>query len=83
MMVRRRLTLGCFFFGLALWNKAIFVWAFAGLLAGAVAADWPEVRRAFTDRRTVARGACAFVDDVYPGIDLIYYGNQRELEYLA
>jgi 4-amino-4-deoxy-L-arabinose transferase-like glycosyltransferase len=68
MMVRRHLTLGCFFFGLALWNKATFVWAFAGLAAGVVAADWPEVRRAFTDRRTAARGACALLLGALPFI---------------
>ena len=66
MIVERRLALGCFFFGLALWNKAIFVWAFAGLVAGVVAADWPEVRRALTGRRTAAAAACAFLLGALP-----------------
>lgn len=61
MMARRRPALGCFFFGLALWNKAIFVWALAGLTAGAVVAYWPQLRRVAGDGRTVARAACAFL----------------------
>jgi hypothetical protein len=32
-------------------------------------------------RTNVPNCAKVRVDDVYPGIDLIYYGNQRELEY--
>jgi 4-amino-4-deoxy-L-arabinose transferase-like glycosyltransferase len=68
MIVRRRLALGCFFFGLALWNKATFVWAFAGLVAGVVAADWPDVRRALIGRRTAASAACAFLLGALPFI---------------
>jgi hypothetical protein len=43
---------GFFCFGLAMWNKAIFVWALAGLLAGGLMVFWPEARRLFTLRRT-------------------------------
>lgn len=42
---RRNLALGFFLLGLALWNKAIFVWALAGLSCGAIAIFWPEIRR--------------------------------------
>jgi 4-amino-4-deoxy-L-arabinose transferase-like glycosyltransferase len=65
-MARRRPALGCFFFGLALWNKAVFVWALAGLAAGAVVAYWPQLRRVAGDRRTVVRAACAFLAGSLP-----------------
>jgi 4-amino-4-deoxy-L-arabinose transferase-like glycosyltransferase len=42
---RGSLALGFFLLGLALWNKAIFVWALAGLSCGAIAIFWPEIRR--------------------------------------
>jgi len=42
---RNRLFLGFFLFGVAFWNKAIFVWALAGLFSGAVTVFWPEIRR--------------------------------------
>jgi 4-amino-4-deoxy-L-arabinose transferase-like glycosyltransferase len=33
--VRGKLSWACFVLGLGLWNKAVFVWAFTGILAGA------------------------------------------------
>jgi hypothetical protein len=42
---RRDLAAGFLLFGLALWNKALFVWALSGLTVGALAVFWPEVRR--------------------------------------
>jgi 4-amino-4-deoxy-L-arabinose transferase-like glycosyltransferase len=42
---RWNLLLGFFLFGLALWNKAIFIWALAGLFCGAITVFWPEIRR--------------------------------------
>jgi 4-amino-4-deoxy-L-arabinose transferase-like glycosyltransferase len=62
----RRPVLGCFIFGLALWNKAIFVWALSGLAAAVIAAYLPEVRRMLSRRRTVACCACAFVLGALP-----------------
>ncbi len=49
---RRELLLGTGFlcFGLALWNKAIFSWELAGLVAGAVTVFWREVWRALSVR---------------------------------
>ena len=44
----RFLALGFLCFGLALWNKAIFLWALAGLCAGSLTAFGPWVRREFT-----------------------------------
>jgi 4-amino-4-deoxy-L-arabinose transferase-like glycosyltransferase len=47
---RRDLAAGFLLFGLALWNKALFVWALSGLIVGALAVFWPEVRRALAPR---------------------------------
>jgi Dolichyl-phosphate-mannose-protein mannosyltransferase len=44
--------------GLALWNKAIFIWALTGLFAGGVLVFWPEIKRCLTPRTAViAAGA--------------------------
>jgi 4-amino-4-deoxy-L-arabinose transferase-like glycosyltransferase len=49
---------GFFCFGLALWNKALFVWSLAGLSAAGLTVFWREVRRALSARNaTVAAGA--------------------------
>jgi len=50
LIVLRRPAPGFFCFGLALWNKAIFVWALAGLAAGAALAYGPEIRRSLRSR---------------------------------
>ena len=42
------LGLGFFCFGLALWNKAIVLWALAGLFVATVTVLWPHLRREFT-----------------------------------
>ena len=39
------LAAGFFCWGLALWNKAIFIWALSGLIAGGVLVFWPEIKR--------------------------------------
>ena len=65
-MASRRSILACFLFGLALWNKATFVWALSGLAAGALVAYWPECRRRLRDRRLVSRCALAFVAGALP-----------------
>ncbi len=62
----RRPVLGSFCFGLALWNKAIFIWALSGLAAAAIAAYLPEVRRIFASRRTVALCVCGFAVGALP-----------------
>ena len=44
--------------GLALWNKAIFIWALSGLVAGGVLVFWPEIKRSLRPRVIlVAAGA--------------------------
>jgi hypothetical protein len=61
------LACGFFCFGLALWNKALFVWALSGLIAGAVLVFWPEVRQCLTPRNA-AIAAAAFAMGALPFI---------------
>ena len=61
------LPLGFFCFGLALWNKALFVWALSGLIAATIAVFWPEVRRSLTPRNA-ATAAAAFSMGALPFI---------------
>jgi hypothetical protein len=46
----RYLAIGFVLFGLALWNKALFLWALSGLTVGAAVVFGPELRRAFSWR---------------------------------
>jgi hypothetical protein len=41
----RDLALGFFFLGLGLWNKALMLWALAGLACAVAIVFWPEVRK--------------------------------------
>jgi len=66
LIVRGSLRGGCFVFGLALWDKAVFVWALAGLVAGILVAYLPEVRRVLADKRRVAGAALAFAIGASP-----------------
>ncbi len=51
---------GFFFLGLALWNKAIFLWALAGLTLGVGLIFWRELRELFQWKRAaIAAGAFA------------------------
>jgi Dolichyl-phosphate-mannose-protein mannosyltransferase len=59
------LALGFFFLGLAVWNKAIFGWALAGLAAGALAVFWRIVCRAI-HLKTVTVAAAAFLFGAAP-----------------
>jgi hypothetical protein len=52
-------------FGLALWNKAVFVWSLSGVLAGGLLVFWPEIRRALKPR-IVTVAASAFVAGALP-----------------
>ena len=61
----RFLALGFFCFGLALWNKALFVWALSGLIAGALVVFWPAVRQCLT-RRNAAIAVAAFLAGALP-----------------
>ena len=54
----KNLAIGFFLFGLALWNKALFLWALSGISAAALIVFWPEVRKAASRRHlTLAIGA--------------------------
>jgi 4-amino-4-deoxy-L-arabinose transferase-like glycosyltransferase len=65
---------GFFFFGLALWNKAIFVWALAGLVVAGVSVFGREMLK-MTNRRHLALAAAGFVLGSLPF--LIYNGHRR------
>jgi hypothetical protein len=56
----RDLPLGFFFLGLALWNKAIFVWALAGLICAVVTVFGRELLQMAT-RRHLALAAAGFL----------------------
>lgn len=56
---------GFFLFGLALWDKALFLWALGGLAAGAVTVYLPEVRQCFS-RRNLAVAAAGLVLGALP-----------------
>ncbi len=60
----RDLALGFFFFGLGLWNKALFFWILGGLAAGAMVL-LPEIRRLWTWKRAVV-GSLAFLFGAFP-----------------
>ena len=59
------LAAGFLCWGLALWNKAIFVWALSGLIAGGVLVFWPEIRRCWKPR-VVLVAAAAFLCGALP-----------------
>ncbi|HXP84254.1 MAG TPA: glycosyltransferase family 39 protein [Bryobacteraceae bacterium] len=61
----KHLTLGFLCLGLALWNKAIFLWALSGLTVGALTVFPTEVRR-LTTRRHLRIGAAAFLLGALP-----------------
>jgi len=44
------LSAGTLCWGLALWNKAIFIWALSGLLVGGVLVFWPEIKSCLRPR---------------------------------
>lgn len=71
----RNLALGFFCFGLALWNKAIFLCALAGLSAASLTALWPWVRRELR-LRNLAVAAGAFLAGAAP---FVYYNIQHPL----
>ncbi len=62
----RDLAVGFFFFGLGLWNKALFFWILAGLGAGALL-FLPEIRKLWTWRRAVV-ASLAFLFGASPFI---------------
>ncbi|MBV9744773.1 MAG: glycosyltransferase family 39 protein [Acidobacteriia bacterium] len=74
-ITRGRLLLAGFLFGLALWNKASFVWTLTGLAAGATVAYWPQVRAVILkQRRTLVLGGCSLLAGALP---LLVYNVTR------
>src|SRR5262249_54307620 len=69
-----KLALGSFLIGLALWNKAIFVWAAAGLGIAAVLVLWREIRKVLS-KRNLSIAAAGFVLGASPF--LLYNIRQR------
>jgi hypothetical protein len=66
LFVRHRPVLGSFVFGLALWDKAIFVWALSGLVAATAVSYFPAVRKALANRRAVILCVLAFAIGASP-----------------
>ena len=66
LIARGRLGGGAFLFGLALWNKTIFLWTLAGLLLASLVVCHAAVRAVLADRRRLARAALAFVLGALP-----------------
>ena len=69
-IVRHRPAWGAFLFGLAMWDKAVYVWALAGLAAGTAVTCLPQVRRFIPDLKTAAQVAVAFLLGASP---FLYY----------
>jgi 4-amino-4-deoxy-L-arabinose transferase-like glycosyltransferase len=74
LFVRGRLQMACFVIGLAFWNKAVFVWAFAGLIVGGVVAYWPVIRKQLPGPKVAARCVLAFLLGCAP---LLLYNIRR------
>ncbi len=71
---QRYLLWGFFFLGLALWNKAIFVWALAGLICAVLSIFGREVLQ-LVSRRHVALAAAGFLLGALPFV--IYNAHRR------
>jgi hypothetical protein len=66
LIARGRLSWGAFLFGLALWNKAIFLWTLTGLVLASLVVCQAAVRAVLADRRQCGRAALAFVLGALP-----------------
>lgn len=74
LLVRGRLQLACFVIGLAFWNKAVFIWAFAGLIVGGLIAYLPAIRKHLPGTKLMARCVVAFLLGCAP---LLIYNIRR------
>ncbi len=59
------LAAGFLCWGLALWNKAIFIWALSGIVVGGLLVFWPEIKR-WLKPRTALVAATAFLCGALP-----------------
>jgi hypothetical protein len=80
LILRGNVRSGFFVFGLALWDKSVFVWPLLGLAAGTAAAYLPEIREALRDKRRIAGAALAFVAGASP---LLAYNIQSKNETIS
>jgi hypothetical protein len=71
---QRDLILGFIFLGLALWNKAVFVWALAGLICAALSVFGRELSK-MINRRHLTVAAAGFLLGALPFV--IYNGHRR------
>ena len=67
------LAAGFFAFGLALWDKAIFLWAFGGLGIASLLVLTREVRKMLTPARIIAATLA-----LWAGAGALYYYNKKE-----
>ncbi len=74
LLARGRLQLASFILGLALWNKAVFVWALSGLIVGSLLAYWPVIRSHIPNARAVRQCAALFLLGSMP---LLVYNIRR------
>ena len=74
--VKRDLPLGFFFLGLALWNKAVFVWGLAGLICAGVIVFRHELSK-MTTRRHLVTAAAGFLLGALP---FVIYNVHRRAE---
>jgi len=72
---QQRLAAGFFLFGLAFWDKAVFVWMFSGLVVAAAILFAGPIRRLATPRRSTI-AAAAFLAGASP---LLLYNFQHSL----
>ncbi len=71
LIVSGNMVTACLVFGLALWEKSVFIWSIAGLVAAGLAAYHKEIRAAFFadgsfNRRKAAYAALAFLIGASP-----------------
>lgn len=74
LFVRGRLQFACFVVGLAFWNKAVFIWAVAGLIVGGAVAYWPAIRKQLPGPKMAARCVLTFLLGCAP---LLIYNIRR------
>ncbi len=74
LIARGRLSWGAFLFGLALWNKAIFLWTLAGLGMAALLAFPAAVGTVLADWRRWTRALLAFALGALP---LLYFNEKH------
>ncbi|MEN6532583.1 MAG: glycosyltransferase family 39 protein [Bryobacteraceae bacterium] len=73
---RRALGLGCFLFGLAMWDKALFIWTFAGM-GVAVLLLYPRVIFKQLNRKNIVLALICFSIGALP---FLHYNYKKEAD---